>query len=84
MIECQKANEKRIAMQKNDYLFKLLLIGDANVGKQQIIHRYCPALLADPSIGAKFVNFTMKMFDAIDFKIKHLELKGKNIKLQIW
>ena len=57
-----------------DYLFKLLLIGDSDVGKTSLLLRfsddaYAPSFI--PTIG-------------IDFKIKTLVVDGKKIKLQIW
>lgn len=59
-----------------DYKFKLLLIGDAGVGKTSIITRFidqnfCPAHMPTFGIG-------------IDFRNKTVEIDGKTIKLQIW
>ena len=57
-----------------DYLFKILLIGDAGVGKSTML--------------LKFVDdiFTTSYLSTIgvDFKIKTIELDNKIIKLQIW
>ncbi|KAH8647006.1 GTP-binding protein SAS1 [Ilyonectria robusta] len=57
-----------------DMLVKVLLVGDASVGKSDILLRfsdenYTPSYI--PTIG-------------IDFKIVKLEINGKIIKLQIW
>jgi len=57
-----------------DYLFKLLMIGDAAVGKSSML-----------------IRFTDDAFDehiqstiGVDFKVKHLELNNKRIKLTVW
>lgn len=57
-----------------DNIFKLLLIGDAEVGKSSILLRF-----ADQ-------NFFSSYFPTIgiDFKIKTIEQDGKFIKLLIW
>ena len=53
-----------------DLLFKLLLIGDSDVGKTSIL--FGP----ESALGPRTIG--------IDFKIKTIELHGKKIKLQIW
>lgn len=57
-----------------DHLFKLLMIGDAAVGKSSLL-----------------IRFTDDAFDehiqstiGVDFKVKHLELNNKRIKLTVW
>mmetsp|Transcript_11978 Transcript_11978/g.26293 ORF Transcript_11978/g.26293 Transcript_11978/m.26293 type:complete len:234 (-) Transcript_11978:277-978(-) len=57
-----------------DHLFKLLMIGDAGVGKSSML-----------------IRFTDDAFDehiqstiGVDFKVKHLELNNKRIKLTVW
>ncbi|KAK1743834.1 Rab family small GTPase [Skeletonema marinoi] len=57
-----------------DHLFKLLMIGDAAVGKSSML-----------------IRFTDDAFDehiqstiGVDFKVKHLELNNKRIKLTVW
>ena len=57
-----------------DFLFKLLIIGDSNVGKTSILTRFSDGMLPPNLIGTI----------GIDFKLKTIELKGKKIKLQIW
>ena len=59
---------------KYDYLFKLLLVGNSEVGKTSINVRFAdskftPAYI--PTLG-------------IDFKIKTIEMEGKTIKLEVW
>ncbi|CAA2958331.1 ras-related RABC1 [Olea europaea subsp. europaea] len=54
-----------------DYLFKLLLIGDSGVGKSSLL-----------------LSFTSDTFEdlspTIDFKVKHVAVGGKKLKLAIW
>ena len=59
---------------KYDYLFKLVLIGESNVGKTQLVLRFTEDSLS--------VDHLKKI--GIDFSIKILNLEGKLIKLQIW
>ena len=57
-----------------DYIFKVLLVGNSDVGKSSLILRYVDQIWNDvfvPTIG-------------VDFKVKSLEIKNKSIKLQIW
>ena len=57
-----------------DYLFKLLIIGDSGVGKSSILMQYIDSVYAD--------NYISTI--GVDFKIKTIELDGKQIKLQVW
>ena len=54
-----------------DYLFKILLIGDAAVGKSSLLLRYTDN---------KFPESYMATI-GIDFRIKSFSLRGKVIKL---
>ncbi|XP_065674578.1 ras-related protein Rab-43 [Hydra vulgaris] len=57
-----------------DYLFKIVLIGDAGVGKTAIVHRF------------KYNTFVDRHASTIgvDFTIKTIQVDDKKIKLQIW
>jgi len=57
-----------------DYLFKLLLIGDSGVGKSSLLLRF-----SDDSYETNY-NSTI----GVDFKIRTIDLEGKQVKLQIW
>jgi len=57
-----------------EYIFKVLLLGNSNVGKSSLFLRFVDDIWNDtfvPTIG-------------VDFKIKTLEIDGKKIKMQIW
>lgn len=57
-----------------DHLYKIIIIGDSNVGKTNLINRWIKNEFCErsiPTIGVEFV-------------IKVVEYRGKKIKLQIW
>ena len=57
-----------------EYLFKILLIGNSNVGKSSLFLRFVDEIWKEnfvPTIG-------------VDFKIKSIKIDNKIIKLQIW
>ena len=57
-----------------DYIFKVLLKGNSDVGKSSLILRYVDQIWNDvfvPTIG-------------VDFKVKSLEIDKKTVKMQIW
>lgn len=60
--------------QQYDQLIKLLIIGDQSVGKSCIMTRFCD--------GTFDKNMTSTI--GIDFKIKHITLDNRKLKLQIW
>jgi small GTP-binding protein len=57
-----------------DYTFKVLLLGDASVGKTSFTKRYCYNIF----------NPSERLTIGVDFHVKTIELNGKKIKLQIW
>ncbi|XP_065212362.1 ras-related protein Rab-13 [Planococcus citri] len=54
--------------------YKILVLGDSNVGKTCLVHRYCDDAYYDTYISTV----------GVDFKQKIIELDGSPIKLQIW
>ncbi|MHA1805822.1 MAG: Rab family GTPase [Promethearchaeota archaeon] len=57
-----------------DYTFKILLLGNATVGKTCFTKRYCYNIF----------NPSERLTIGVDFHVKTIELKGRKIKLQIW
>ena len=63
-----------MAEDEYDYIFKVLLIGNSDVGKSSLILRYVDQIWNDvfvPTIG-------------VDFKVKSLDVDQKRVKMQIW
>uniref|UniRef100_A0A8C2AF81 Ras-related protein Rab-30 n=1 Tax=Cyprinus carpio TaxID=7962 RepID=A0A8C2AF81_CYPCA len=63
-----------VRMEDYDYLFKIVLIGNAGVGKTCLVRRFTQGLFP-PGQGATI---------GVDFMIKTVEIKGVKVKLQIW
>ena len=62
-------------MPKNEFFFKVLILGDSAVGKTCVITRY-----TDNRFEKNYLSTT-----GIDYKLKNIKLDdGKNVKLQIW
>ena len=61
-------------MPNYDYTFKILLLGDASVGKTSFTKRYCYNIF----------NPSERLTIGVDFHVKTIELKGFKVKLQIW
>jgi len=61
-------------MPNYDYTFKILLLGDASVGKTSFTKRYCYNIF----------NPSERLTIGVDFHVKTIKLKEKKIKLQIW
>ncbi len=57
-----------------DYTFKVMMLGDASVGKTSLTIRY---------ISGNFME-DLKLTIGVDFYSKIIEYKGKKVKLQIW
>ena len=57
-----------------DYLLKLIIIGDAGVGKTCLLLRFSEESYQNSHIATI----------GIDFKIRTINLDGKNVKVQIW
>uniref|UniRef100_H2L6B1 Ras-related protein Rab-35 n=3 Tax=Oryzias TaxID=8089 RepID=H2L6B1_ORYLA len=65
-----------VQMAGKDYnhLFKLLIIGDSNVGKSSLLLRF-----ADQSFSGNYITTI-----GVDFKIRTVDINGERVKLQIW
>jgi len=57
-----------------DYTFKILLLGDASVGKTSFTKRYCYNIF----------NPSERLTIGVDFHVKTIDLNNKKIKLQLW
>ncbi|XP_029363970.1 ras-related protein Rab-10 isoform X1 [Echeneis naucrates] len=57
-----------------NHLFKLLIIGDSNVGKSSLLLRF-----ADNSFSGSYITTI-----GVDFKIRTVDIEGERVKLQIW
>ena len=64
----------RMANRQHDHLFKLLIIGDAGVGKSSILTRF-----ADNIFTPSYITTI-----GVDFKIRTIESNGQKVKLQGW
>jgi Ras-related protein Rab-1A len=61
-------------IKEQDFLFKVVIVGNQGVGKSSLFIRFCDDNFADnylPTIG-------------VDFRFKMVEVDGKTCKLQIW
>jgi Ras-related protein Rab-1A len=59
---------------KYDYLFKIILLGDSSVGKTSILLRF-----SDNTYNPDFHNTI-----GVDFRVSLLKYQNKDIKLQLW
>lgn len=57
-----------------DYTFKIVLLGDPEVGKANITQKLCYNLF----------NPSERLVIGVDFHVKKVEVKGKKINMQIW
>jgi small GTP-binding protein len=67
----QKHPEKK---RSADALFKIIIFGDGGVGKTTLVKRYLEGYFEE----------TTKMTVGMDFFVKHVEVEGKQVTLQIW
>lgn len=57
-----------------DYIFKVILIGSASVGKTSLLSRFCDDVFTD----------SYQSTIGIDFRIKTIKIDQMTIKIQIW
>ena len=60
--------------EQHDYVFKLLLVGDAGVGKSSILLRYTDDTFDE----------NLQSTIGVDFKVKHLVVSNKRVKMTVW
>ena len=63
-----------MAEEEYDFIFKVLLLGNSDVGKSSMLLRFVDSVWNDaftPTIG-------------VDFKVKTLDINNKRVKMQIW
>ena len=66
---------KKISSQETyDYMFKVLLFGDAGVGKTSLTWRFSDDVF----------NHTYISTIGIDFKLRTIEVLGQKVRLQVW
>lgn len=66
---------KKISRQETyDYMFKVLLLGDAGVGKTSLMWRFSDDVF----------NHTYISTIGIDFKLRTIEVQGQKVRLQVW
>lgn len=61
-------------MSDYDFTYKILMLGDASVGKTSLTIRYISGAFSED----------LKLTIGVDFYSKNIEWKGKKVKLQIW
>ncbi|XP_077400111.1 ras-related protein Rab-19-like [Vanacampus margaritifer] len=57
-----------------DYLFKIILIGDSNVGKTCVVQNFKSGVFSEKQQNTIGVDFT----------VRTLDIEGKKIKMQVW
>ncbi|XP_066150231.1 ras-related protein Rab-33B-like [Euwallacea fornicatus] len=60
--------------QTQEKVFKVIVVGDTNVGKTTVTYRFCEG---------KFINNSEATI-GVDFRSRTLEIDGENITLQLW
>ncbi|XP_007950952.1 ras-related protein Rab-19 [Orycteropus afer afer] len=64
----------RAAEDDFDYLFKVILIGDSNVGKTCVVQHFKSGVYTD----------TQQNTIGVDFTVRSLDVDGKKVKMQVW
>ncbi|KAM5303041.1 ras-related protein Rab-19 isoform 2-T3 [Glossophaga mutica] len=70
----QFSSSARAADENFDYLFKIILIGDSNVGKTCVVQHFKSGVYTE----------TQQNTIGVDFTVRSLEIDGKKVKMQVW
>ena len=73
-MESENKIEAVAHISKPPRLFKVIVIGDSNVGKTCLTFRFC---------GGKFLEKSEATI-GVDFREKQLDIEDEKVKLQIW
>ncbi|XP_066525625.1 ras-related protein Rab-19-like [Hoplias malabaricus] len=57
-----------------DFLFKIILIGDTNVGKTCVVHSFKTGIFSE----------RQQNTIGVDFTVRTLNIEGKKVKMQVW
>lgn len=68
------AHKKISSQETYDYMFKVLLLGDAGVGKTSLMWRFSDDVF----------NHTYISTIGIDFKLRTIDVQGQKVRLQVW
>ncbi|XP_029778498.1 ras-related protein Rab-19 [Suricata suricatta] len=70
----QFSSSSRAADENFDYLFKIILVGDSNVGKTCVVQHFKSGVYTE----------TQQNTIGVDFTVRSLEIDGKKVKMQVW
>ncbi|KAB0404573.1 hypothetical protein E2I00_004847, partial [Balaenoptera physalus] len=70
----QFSSSARAADENFDYLFKIILIGDSNVGKTCVVQHFTSGVYTE----------AQQNTIGVDFTVRALEINGKKVKMQVW
>ncbi|KAL6030191.1 hypothetical protein STEG23_030444 [Scotinomys teguina] len=70
----QFSSSARAADENVDYLFKVILIGDSNVGKTCVVQHFKSGVYIE----------SQQNTIGVDFTVRSLEIDGKKVKMQVW
>ncbi|XP_004851338.1 ras-related protein Rab-19 [Heterocephalus glaber] len=70
----QFPSSARAADEDVDYLFKVILIGDSNVGKTCVVQHFRSGVYTE----------TQHNTIGVDFTVRSLDIDGKRVKMQVW
>ncbi|KAF4020357.1 hypothetical protein G4228_011779 [Cervus hanglu yarkandensis] len=70
----QFSSSARAADENFDYLFKIILIGDSNVGKTCVVQHFKSGVYTE----------AQQNTIGVDFTVRALEIDGKKVKMQVW